>query len=360
MDIPALEAAVRSLEHSIGVFTWCLLGSTFVVSLGLILEYWHPVSEFIDELKWPMSVVRWPKFMEIAGGILVTIGVLGEFGFTLEVFVLEGRLEQANHVIRDTLTAKLGEADKMAKTAVSDASSALSQGKDALSKAGAAEAALGRAEAEARNAQTASSSALTMAGQARKEADSFEADIRSAKEQAAEAESHLAEATKSANILTAKLERLTTPRRLPRSVLVVAPLQAFKGTEYVFIGTCGDQECFDLLSDIDELLKLAGWKRIKGPPMRIGVPQILINNDKEFTVDLSVSTGTVISAETPNGIESVKGLPDDQLADYIRAAIALNKAVAQNVSPSEITGRPVNIKPGTSKAVEIDVGRKPL
>jgi hypothetical protein len=77
-------------------------------------------------------------------------------------------------------------------------------------------------------------------------------------------------------------------------------------------------------------------------------------------VDLSVSTGTVISAETPNGIESVKGLPDDQLADYIRGAIALNKAVAQNVSPSEITGRPVNIKPGTSKAVEIDVGRKPL
>lgn len=78
MDIPALEAAVRSLEHSIGVFTWCLLGSTFFVSLGLILEYWHPVSEFIDELKWPMSVFRWPKFMEIAGGILVTIGVLGE------------------------------------------------------------------------------------------------------------------------------------------------------------------------------------------------------------------------------------------------------------------------------------------
>src|ERR1039458_5816573 len=160
MDIPALEAAVRSLEHSIGVFTWCLLGSTFVVSLGLILEYWHPVSEFIDELKWPMSVFRWPKFMEIAGGILVTIGVLGEFGFTLEVFVLEGRLEQANHTIRDTLTAKLGEADQMAKTAVSDSSTALRQAKDSLSKAGAAEASLGKAETEDRKSTRLNSSHL--------------------------------------------------------------------------------------------------------------------------------------------------------------------------------------------------------
>jgi hypothetical protein len=185
MDIPALEATVRNLEHSMGVFTWWLLGSTFFVALGLVLEYWHPVSEFIDELKWPMSTFRWPKFMEIVGGILVTIGVLGEFGFTLEVFVLEGRLEKANHDIRDALTARLGEADTKAKEAVTDSSTAIAQAKDALSKAGAAEASLGKAETESKEAQSAASNALNLATGARQEAKSFGEDIAKLKRQLA-------------------------------------------------------------------------------------------------------------------------------------------------------------------------------
>jgi len=252
------------------------------------------------------------------------------------------------------------QADEKAKKAIADSSTALSQATDALGKAGKAQESLGKAEDEANKAETTASNALTLARGARQEADSFENDIGSAKKLAAEAESHLAEATKSANILTAKLERLTTPRRLPHSVPVVAPLKTFSGTEYVFIGTCADEECFSLVSDIDELLKLAGWKRIKGPPMRIGINQIDINYDKEFAVDVSVSTGTVISVETPNGHESVKGLPENQLAEHIRAAIALNQVLSSNVSPSENTGKLVAVNRGTSTAVRIDVGRKPM
>jgi hypothetical protein len=194
---------------------------------------------------------------------------------------------------------------------------------------------------------------------ARKEADSFERDIASAKKQAAEAESHLAEATKSARALTAELERLTTPRRISHSAQAAAPLKAFKGMEYLFVGTCGDQECLDLVSDIDELLELAGWKRVKSPPLRLGIPQYRIHGNKEFAVDLNASIGITISAETPNGFESVKDLANNQQAEHIRAALALNEVLASSVSPPENTGRAVGIDTGTSTVVKMDVGRKP-
>jgi hypothetical protein len=359
MDIPALEDAVRSLEHSIGVFTWCLLGSTFVVSLGLILEYWHPVSEFINELKWPMSIFRWPKFMEIAGGILVTIGVLGEFGFTLEVFVLEGRLEQANHAIRDTLTAKLGEADQKAKTAISDSSTALSQAKDALTKARKAADSLGKAEDEANKAQAASSNALTLARGARQEADSFEKDISSAKKLATDAEAHLADAMNRANTLTAQLNRITTPRSLPTSPELISSLKAFKDTEYMFTGVCGDTECIKLLRDIDKVLGLAEWKRVKAPHTFPGLVLWGKREDDDGT-GFDFEPGTKVSADSVQGAEELGKLPLVSFPQHVRAAVALNLALASNVSPTENTGRLVDMKMGTSTVVRVSVGRKPL
>jgi hypothetical protein len=367
MDIPALEAAVRGLEHSIGVFTWCLLGSTFVVSLGLILEYWHPVSEFIDELKWPMSVFRWPTFMEIAGGILVTIGVLGEFGFTLEVFVLEGRLEQANHAIRDTLTAKLGEADKMAKTAVSDSSIAFSQAKDALSKAGKAEASLGKAETEAKNAQTASSSALTMAAQARKEADSFETDIKSAKKQAADAESHLAAALKAAAAAQVELNLLKTPRSLTNVLALISALRPFEGVEYAFSGVFGDEESMELADQISDALQQAGWKATFAPNTGTGSSWIRL---KHFPtgVNLDVGTGVRIGAEATEKPEDLNALPQSKRPQQVQAASALALALAHSIFPTQndlatsvlsVIPPSDRFRPPRFDAVLINVGKKP-
>jgi hypothetical protein len=359
MDIPALEAAVRSLEHSIGVFTWCLLGSTFVVSLGLILEYWHPVSEFIDELKWPMSVFRWPKFMEIAGGILVTIGVLGEFGFTLEVFVLEGRLEQANHAIRDTLTARLGEAGQMAKTAVSDASTALSQAKDALIKAEAAKASLGKTETEANNAQTASSNALTMAGQARREADSFEADIKSANEQAGEAESHLRDAMQLATEAQDELKRVTSRRTLSQWSKLIDALKPFKGSEYVFSSVAADREAIDFLNEIDKALTEAGWKR--GASVS-GFPGVNPRGKSEpnFSVPEGLTVGVHIAVDSP--AESViASMPITLWPRPVQAAVALDQVIFGNTFPVRRRSDfdPVELTTGKSETVRIDVGKKP-
>jgi len=293
-----------------------------------------------------MASFPWDKFTALAGGILVTMGVAGELLVTNKASSVETQLRENSHKIEALLTKEAGDAATSAKTAHGEADAvkgiadeARADAKDALAKARLAQSELAHAEADAAKAETVSSNALS---------------------KAAEAESHLAEAMRRVKLLDADLERLRTPRHLYHKANIASSLKVFVETEYVFIGTCEDQECFDLVSDIDELLQLAGWKRIKGPPIRIGIAQYKIHGDKDFSVDASVSIGTDISAETPNGWDSIKSLPENQQAKRIRAAIALNLALASNISPPENTGKKVGIDTGTSTAVRINVGRKPL
>ena len=316
-----------SKSATISALNWSELA---LLIFGIIL-----VAGLVGEYKTLQPHSRRMKLFEM----LVIIGVLGELLGDGGVFLFSNQLQ----IISDKEIADVVKSAGDAKASAQGAANAASD-----------------AKAASGGAVAAASNALNLASSARQEADSFEKDIASAKKQAAEAESHLAEATKSANILTAKLERLTTPRRLRHSAQVADSLKGFRGMEYLFIGSCGDQECFDLVSDINELLELAGWKRIKGPPMRIGITQFLIHGDKDFTVDASVSTGIGISVETPKGVESVKDLTEGQMPKHIRAAIALNRLLALNVSPPENTGRLVGVDPGTSTTVRIDIGRKPL
>lgn len=280
------------------------------------------------------------------GWVLIVVGVAGERIAEVKVKDFDVRIQECSDAKVTAATLQAGDAAASTKIAHEEADAvkgiaaeARADAKDALTKAQAAQRELAHAEADAAKAQTVASKALSTADKA---------------------ESHLADAMRRAKELTDDLARLTTPRHLFHKTTIVAPLKAFTGTEYVFIGTCGDQECFDLVSDIDELLELAGWKRIKGPQMRIGIAQFRIHGDKDFAVDMSVSIGTGISVETPDGWDSIKALPENQLAEHIRAAVALNQVLALNVSPSENTGRLVNVNSGTSTSVRIDVGRKPL
>jgi len=82
------------------------LAATCLVAIGLVLEYWHPISEFIAEIRRPMTVFRWEKFMEISGAILITVGVLGEFFFAYKASRVETKLRDNNHQIEVLLTAK--------------------------------------------------------------------------------------------------------------------------------------------------------------------------------------------------------------------------------------------------------------
>jgi hypothetical protein len=142
-----------------------------------------------------------------------------------------------------SLGDRADEADRKAKTAITDSATALSQANDALSKAGKAQESLGKAEEEANKAQTASSNALTLARGARQEADSFEKDIRSAKDAAAKAEAKLADRT-----LTDEQVRS-----------IAAKLSVFSGQAYTVTAYWDSKESLGITNRIHSALLLARW-----------------------------------------------------------------------------------------------------
>src|SRR5438309_1523122 len=110
MDPSALESVSRSLESSLDYWGRWLLGATCVVAIGLVLEYWSPLSDFIAELARPMARLRWERVRDIFGAILITIGVVGEFGFTYKASRVEGQLRGNNHKIETLLNQEAGDA----------------------------------------------------------------------------------------------------------------------------------------------------------------------------------------------------------------------------------------------------------
>jgi len=142
-----------------------------------------------------------------------------------------------------SLGSKAEEADREARTAISDSSTALSQAKDALTEAGKAADSLGKAEDKANKAQTASSNALTLASRARQEADSFEKDITSAKEAAAKAEAKLADRTLSDEQVRS----------------IAAKLRVFAGQPYTVTAYWDSKESLGIANRIYSALLLAKW-----------------------------------------------------------------------------------------------------
>jgi hypothetical protein len=67
--------------------------------LGLVIEYWEPVHEFIEEWRRPAAAFPWRKVWGLAGGILVTVGVAGELGFTYKAYRVETNLRANSHQI---------------------------------------------------------------------------------------------------------------------------------------------------------------------------------------------------------------------------------------------------------------------
>jgi hypothetical protein len=112
MGLSALESISKALEKSLDFWGLLLLLSTAVVVLGLTVEYWHDVKEFWAVVRWPMASFPWFKFKTLAGGILVTLGVAGEFFFTYEASRVETDLRNNNHKIEALLTKEADEAAK--------------------------------------------------------------------------------------------------------------------------------------------------------------------------------------------------------------------------------------------------------
>jgi hypothetical protein len=134
MDPSALQGVSKNLESSLDCWGRLLLVSTGVVVLGLLLEYWEPVQEFIAE--WRKSGFPWKWFMGLAGGFLITVGVAGELAFTYKASRVENKLRENNHQIEQLLNKEAGDAQRSADGASKAASAASTSAQTANDQAG--------------------------------------------------------------------------------------------------------------------------------------------------------------------------------------------------------------------------------
>lgn len=123
MSLSALETAVTALEKSLdSIETWLAI-STFLVVIGLVLEYWHEVKELIEQVR-KRPPFPWKKLQEIVGGVLVTVGVAGELALQFHASTVETAIRSNSHKIEAILNDKASEANKEAGFAGKDAAAA--------------------------------------------------------------------------------------------------------------------------------------------------------------------------------------------------------------------------------------------
>ena len=113
MDLSALERRVSALEISLDFLESWITISTFLVVIGLIVEYWHPFCDLMEAIR-KRPPFPWKKLLEITGGILVTIGVAGELWFQSRASDKQVLIRSATHEIEGLLNKEAGDARKEA------------------------------------------------------------------------------------------------------------------------------------------------------------------------------------------------------------------------------------------------------
>jgi hypothetical protein len=122
----------------------------------------------------------------------------------------------------------------------------------------------------------------------------------------------------------------------------------------MFSGVFADEESIHLLTQINDVLRQAGWQRIKAPHDFPGF--VIFGKDDE--VHEVVSTGIQISVESPEAVSVLQTLPIQKLPQPLRAAVVLNIELGSNVSPPS-EPKAVDVQPGNSKSIRITIGKKP-
>lgn len=343
-------------------FGW-LLYSTKVVVLGLVMEAPELLYEIVfirrsihlDEsggFLRESHVPDWAKVVALLGWLLIVGGVAGEWITSGIISTAEGNIQTFNNILLREAIKSAGDAKTSAEGAASAAFLANRAAKEANGEA--------RTAVERSNEATASASnALGLAEGARQEADSFEKDIRDAQTRAASAESHLADALRRAAEATEELDRIRLPRSLTRQTELTVKLGPFIGMEYTFSSVSQDDESIRFLRILDAALQGAGWKRVKPPPSGFSAINVY-GSAVDFAVPVGFGTGVSISTESRESISSLKALQVAKLPPHVQAAVVLNKALFESISPSELIKRVplVVVRDGDSTVVDIAVGKK--
>lgn len=93
MAASALEKAISTAEASVDSLSWWLLIATLVVVVGLIVEYSPDVKKLLTDRPLNRKLL-----VEMAGGVLVTIGVTGELAVQGFQSKADTRLRDANRL----------------------------------------------------------------------------------------------------------------------------------------------------------------------------------------------------------------------------------------------------------------------
>ncbi len=294
-----------------------------------------------------MSLEFWKLLFEWGGVVLLALTVFFGAGALMvnnRMNVIQGKelddfkLKFEGEQQKTALAQKeAAEAKKLAGGFELDIAAAKQRAAEANERAAKAEENLGATKKSAAEANE-------RAANAEKQAGSFQLQIAQANERAANAQLELA--------------RLKTPRSLIRIPELVAALQPFKETEYVFVSVFQDDESMLLLRAIHEALQKAGWKRGKSVPGYPGV-NMYGKDVPDFTVPIGFNSGISIVVQSPQSLDNITELKD--FPPYVQAAIALNLALPHSISPVQdnSVGKMVNSEAGTSTVVRIAVGRKP-
>jgi hypothetical protein len=91
MDLSALESSIKTLESSLDSWATWLFVATFLVVVGLILEYWYEIRDLLASRPFERK-----HSLTILGAILGTIGVAGELVIEYQASRVETALRRAN------------------------------------------------------------------------------------------------------------------------------------------------------------------------------------------------------------------------------------------------------------------------
>ncbi len=321
-SVSALERQITALESSSIPLEQLLPWFTGLVALGVAMEFWLIWRERFDEMEaWARGTIRSPErpsFTQFAVAILsvllITGGIVGELWVGIKITSINGIPRSKNAELRS-------DSDQLLALVTQQAGDAAKSAKNA-----------------------------------RDEADSLKGDIKTAKEQSAAAESDLADALERTARAQAELNRLKSPRIITNASIHVSALQAYKGTEYTFVGVFSDAESLALLRQTDNLLVLSGWKRVQAK-----IP----GGNRFIFEDISilpiVFTGVRVEVESTETVETLRAKPTPLLPSYIQAGIILKSELAAAISPVDegLRTREYNVEQGTSMAVKLWIGQKP-
>lgn len=353
-SIRRLDELVRNSDQLLrDRFFEGVIAFTVIVGIGVFLEFAEHLPIRItrfNENGWLVvrhDLARWKRRAEWISTIVVLIGLAGEGLF-------EGLTSRADNILQTFNEVLIG-------SAVLRASDADERAEEARATAAGFDSSIAASNAEAKKATAQARSAEALAKKYESQIAESTARVKEAEARAAEARS-MAEADHLARVkIEEQLERIRLPRTLINVSQLAATLRSFKDAEYTFSGVFADEESRNLVKQIEGMLQLAGWKRVKESAIKINVPAFRVFGPADDLVDMSASAGVNISVDSTKKIEVLQALPVEKLPPLVRLGVLLNDGIFLNLSPPEDSKdkNRVDVQPGTSTVIRIDVGKKP-